>query len=310
MGVPGVTLPARPDPGPARPTQAALAAFEALPPVRVLFDNGAGGAPGTPYPGFERRFNRFPIPGTRARSWYFGAERHAGRQAAQEGPQGRQRHVHLEQGARPATDFTAPTPAAAASGRPQPNYDWRQPPAGTAASYVSAPAGTRHHDHRRRRRLRLDSRLGPGRRPPGHGHRGAAGRQGDLRPERLAAEQRAQARREAEHAARAGPEACAAADTAKLPKGKLTKVTIPLYYEGHALPSRARGSASRSARPTATSRSGRSRRPCRPHNAKVTVAFSHKHQSRLVLPLVPGISAPTPLPPCPGLRGEPCRNYP
>jgi hypothetical protein len=24
---------------------------------------------------------------------------------------------------------------------------------------------------------------------------------------------------------------------------------------------------------------------------------------------VPGIAAPTPLPPCPGLRGEPCRPY-
>jgi hypothetical protein len=31
--------------------------------------------------------------------------------------------------------------------------------------------------------------------------------------------------------------------------------------------------------------------------------------SRLILPVVPGESAPTGLPPCPGLRGEPCRDY-
>ena len=45
------------------------------------------------------------------------------------------------------------------------------------------------------------------------------------------------------------------------------------------------------------------------HNARVSIALSRKHPSRLILPLVPGISAPTPLPACPGLRGEPCRAF-
>ena len=31
--------------------------------------------------------------------------------------------------------------------------------------------------------------------------------------------------------------------------------------------------------------------------------------SSLVLPVVPGVSVPTPLPPCPSLRNEPCRPY-
>jgi len=31
--------------------------------------------------------------------------------------------------------------------------------------------------------------------------------------------------------------------------------------------------------------------------------------SRLVLPVVAGVAVPTGLPPCPGLRGEPCRPY-
>jgi hypothetical protein len=72
MGVPGVTLPD--DPIQAQPSyEAALAAFEALPPVRILFDNGAGAVAGAPVAGFEQSFARFPLPGTAARSWYLGA---------------------------------------------------------------------------------------------------------------------------------------------------------------------------------------------------------------------------------------------
>jgi hypothetical protein len=44
--------------------------------------------------------------------------------------------------------------------------------------------------------------------------------------------------------------------------------------------------------------------------ALVTIGYGPSMPSRLVLPVVPGVSAPTPLPPCPGLRGEPCRAYP
>src|SRR4051795_2624449 len=70
MGIDNVTLP--PDPIQQEPTyDGALAAFEKLPSVRVLFDNGAGKNPGEPYPGFEHSFPSFPAPGTTARSWYF-----------------------------------------------------------------------------------------------------------------------------------------------------------------------------------------------------------------------------------------------
>ena len=40
-----------------------------------------------------------------------------------------------------------------------------------------------------------------------------------------------------------------------------------------------------------------------------SVARTPTMASRLVLPVVPGVGVPTPLPPCPGLRGEPCRIY-
>ena len=93
-----VTLPA--DPIQLEPTyEAALAAFEQLPEVRVLFDNGAGASPtgsstaGDPYPGFEQSFSTFPIPGTTARTWYLGAGGSAAEPAA--GAQGHQL-VHVE----------------------------------------------------------------------------------------------------------------------------------------------------------------------------------------------------------------------
>jgi hypothetical protein len=43
--------------------------------------------------------------------------------------------------------------------------------------------------------------------------------------------------------------------------------------------------------------------------ATVRIAHSSAMPSRLVLPVVAGVTVPTGLPPCPGLRGEPCRRY-
>jgi putative CocE/NonD family hydrolase len=39
------------------------------------------------------------------------------------------------------------------------------------------------------------------------------------------------------------------------------------------------------------------------------IARSEDRPSAVVLPVVPGLDVPTPLPPCPGLRGQPCRTY-
>jgi hypothetical protein len=43
--------------------------------------------------------------------------------------------------------------------------------------------------------------------------------------------------------------------------------------------------------------------------ATVALARSKKMPSRLTLPVVPGVDVATGLPPCPGLRAEPCRDY-
>ena len=43
--------------------------------------------------------------------------------------------------------------------------------------------------------------------------------------------------------------------------------------------------------------------------AQVSIGYGSGRPSRLILPQVPGGAATTGLPPCPGLRGEPCRDY-
>jgi predicted acyl esterase len=98
------------------------------------------------------------------------------------------------------------------------------------------------------------------------------------------------------------------ADAAPLPAGRYTQVTVPLYYEGHAY---RRGSRIR-----VTIAAPGGDQPVwafselRAHGtANVLIAHSAKFPSRLVLPVVPGVGVPTGLPPCPGLRGEPCRPY-
>ena len=40
-----------------------------------------------------------------------------------------------------------------------------------------------------------------------------------------------------------------------------------------------------------------------------TIGRSATMSSRIVLPVVPGVQVTTPLPPCPSLRGEPCRPF-
>jgi hypothetical protein len=137
QGVNGVTLPRDPIQG--LPSYgAALAAFERLPPVRILFDNGAGSAtPGNPVPGFERSFPRFPLPGTTARSWYLNDLG----ELTDSKPSGFGNDAFTwNKAARPATDFSGDT-----GGGPGglwnaiPPYHWTQNPVGTAVSYVSSP---------------------------------------------------------------------------------------------------------------------------------------------------------------------------
>jgi uncharacterized protein len=306
MGVPGVSLP--PDPIQSQPTyDAALAAFQSQPQVRVLFDNGAGGAPGVPYPGFERSFNRFPIPGTKPASWFFRANGLMTRKPAKKGAKGASSSFTWDKDARPPTDFAGTDTGGGDLWTAHPNYDWRQPPAGTAASFVTPPlakdtaiigAGA-VHAWLRASAPDVDLQVTVSEvRPDGKetyvqsGYLRASMRRLDPRKSTLL-EPVLSLRRD---------------DIAKLPKGRFSKLIIPLYYEGHMYRAGSRIRVTISA-PAGDQPVWAFAQTVPQQNANVTVALSHKRPSRLILPQVPGITAPTPLPACPALRGEPCRTF-
>jgi hypothetical protein len=93
-----------------------------------------------------------------------------------------------------------------------------------------------------------------------------------------------------------------------MPSGEFVPVTVPLYYEGHAYRAgsriRVRVSAPNGDQPiwsfSETEPAG---------TAEVEIGYGPGMPSRLALPLVPGVDVPDQLPHCPGLRGEPCRDY-
>ena len=98
------------------------------------------------------------------------------------------------------------------------------------------------------------------------------------------------------------------ADVAPLPRNRFVEVTIPLYYEGHAYRAGSRIRVTIAA-PNGDQPIWAFADPSPNGRAKVFIAASTRMPSRLILPVVPGVSVPPGLPPCPGLRGEPCRTY-
>jgi predicted acyl esterase len=305
MGVSNVTLP--PDPIQQQPTfEGALAAFEALPSVRVLFENGAGSSPGAPLPAFERSFESFPIPGTTARSWYFGP---GGVLSDARPSQPGKSAFTWDARARGLTNFSGST-GSGDNGlwTATPGYGWKQPPAGTAASYLTGPLGAdttvigagavRAWIRSSRRKLDLQVTISEVR-PDGketfvqggwlRGH----GRRLDRRKSTLLEPVLSLRKKHAK----------------PWPRRRFAKVTIPLYYQGHAYRAGSRIRVTISApngdQPVWAFAEARPRKG----SARVAIAHSPRRPSELVLPVVPGVEVPDELPPCPGLRGQPCRDY-
>ena len=304
MGVPGVQLPDDPIQG--RPTyEDALAAFESLPAVRILFDSGAGSStPGAPVPGFEHSFARLPAPGTRARSWYLAG---GGALADAKPVRGGSDAFRWSRSARPATSFTGNTSSGPGGlWTATPRYDWRENPAGTALSYVTPPlrantvvvgAGALRA-WIRSSTPKLDLQVTVSEvRPDGketfvqNGWLRGDGRKLDRRKSTLL-EPVPSLRR---------------ADAAPLPRGRFVEVAVPLYYQGHAYRTGSRIRVTIAApggdQPVWAFGEAQPR-----GRATVSVARSRAMPSRLLLPVVPGVDVPTGLPPCPGLRGEACRS--
>jgi hypothetical protein len=305
MGIPGVTLPL--DPIQLQPTYGlALAAFENLKPVRVLFDNGAGGlSPGRPFPGFEKSFDGLPVPGTQAKSWYLSPGGNLGSTVpASSGAD----EFTWDADALPRTDFSGNT-AAGEGGlwTALPQYHWEQSPPRSAVSYLTAPLSSNTtvigagavNVWVRSSAPNVDlqatiSEVRPDGKETFVQNGWVRGNERKLDAEKSTALEPVLSLREA--------------DVSPLPPDQFVPVTIPLYYEGHAYRAGSRIRVTIAA-PNGTQPIWAFDQTEPEGTAQVAIAYGGETPSNLLLPVVPGVSVPTGLPPCPGLRGQPCRGY-
>jgi predicted acyl esterase len=310
-----VTLPV--DPIQLLPTyDLALAAFNALPRVRVQFENGAGKGPlgtasaGGPYGTFSADFSALPVPDTLARTWYFGT----GGTLTDTAPTGSGTDSYTADAhALPRTDFGPNTGTGGLWGNAsQWSWNWRQNPAGTSVSYVSSPlaasatvvgsgsvslwvrSATPDVDLLATiSEVRLDGNE-------------TFVQNGYLRASerKLSTDTKNMFKRKS--TTLEPIPTFTAADAAPMPAGQFVKVVVPLYYQGHAYRAGSR------VRVTIAAPNGT--QPIWAFDETVpmgatSIAFSPTMPSSLVLPVVPGVSVPTAPPPCGSLRNQPCRPY-
>ena len=285
-------------------TEQARRLFESGPRVRVLFENGAGAStPGLPAPTFELGFRKWPPPEVRATAWYCGP----GGSLARTRPRGAggTDSYRPDPDARPAQ--TLPGQGESQSWAVVPDYDWQPLVAGTALAWATAPLD------------RDVTIVGPGSvdlwlrssaddtdlqvtlseiRPDGletyvqNGWLRASHRRLDRRASSVLEPRPTHLERHAK----------------PLPRGKFTKVRVGLFAVAHVFRAGSRirigveapgGDRTRWA--FATPPTG---------GAVVNeIARTPAQPSRLVLPVVRGAEPPLVTPPCPGLRGQPCRTY-
>jgi predicted acyl esterase len=279
----------------------ARATFEADPRLRILFENGAGDAPGLPYARFEGDFAGWPVPTTRAETWYFGA----GSQLLDAKPQRSATEDYAYDTSRAQTTTLSDADEGAAWA-PLPPWNWPAPPADSAVAYETDP-------------LRDDTvMVGTGSvdlwmkadapdvdlqatvtevRPDGQevyvqsgwlraSQRRLAGGATALRPLHTNEER----------------------DVQPLNPDRWNNARIELFPFGHVFRA---GSKVRIIVDTP----GASRPRWKfdvlqaPPGTRVHVALGGTYPSRVLLPVVGGVDAPPGLPPCPSLRGQPCRAY-
>jgi predicted acyl esterase len=320
MGLPQsdvVNLP--PDPIQQIPTySAALAAFQKLAPVRVLFDNGAGTSagsssnPGDPFAGYAQDFSSLPVAGTTARTWYLGPD---GKLKDNVPGKAGADSFTADASALPLTDYGANTGTGGLWGNASEwDWHWKQNPTGTAVSYVSKP-------------LTADTTVVGG----GAVYLWVKSSTPDVDLQATISEVRPDGKetfvqngwiRASERKLSTDSNnifkrpsttlepvpTFRASDASPMPAGQFVEVAVPLYYEGHAYRAGSRIRVTISA-PNGTQPVWSFSQTTPPGSASVSIAFSNAMPSSLVLPVVAGASVPTPLPPCPSLRNEPCRPY-
>jgi hypothetical protein len=278
--------------------------FEADPYVRILMENGAGSAtPGLPAPTFELAFERWPPREVRPTVWYFGPGGTLARTQPASGDDADT--FRPDPAARPAQ--TLPGQGESQSWAVNPPYAWQPLAAGTAVAYatppldadvtIAGPASVELWLRSSAPDTDLQVTLSEIR-PDGLE---AYVQNGWLRASHRRLDRRRSTALEPRHthlAAHAQP----------LPGGTFTKLRIGLLAVAHVFRAGSRIRIGISA-PGGDRTRWNFATPPTGGSVVNEIGRSAARPSRLLLPVVAGAEPPAGLPPCPGLRGQPCRTY-
>ncbi len=280
---------------------AALAKYQSEPPLRVLFDVGAT-TDGAPVASFTSSFPAWP-PKADATTWWFAPD---GALLSQK-PTGSGSDSYVyDPAAIPATDAPAEGNGEALAGR-NPDYQWVPLPDGKAVGYVTAPltddavmVGTGSVDlwlQATAPDVDLEVTITEVR-PDGQE---TYVQSGWLRASQRKLDTKAST-------ALLPVQTHRKADVQDLPPGKAVLARVPLYPFGHVF--RAGSRIRIVVQPPGGNRPAWAFDTLRPSPAPtVTIERSAAQPSKVVLPLVSGVTVTGTVPACGTLRGQPCRTY-
>lgn len=315
-----ITLPA--DPIQLLPTLSlAKSAFEKLKPVRILFNNGAGGdslglkAKGNPYPAYEKSFAAMPIPTQQATSWYFGPD-----QTLRSAPMtsAGANSFRADPAALPLNNYTGGTGSRGLwSNASNWSWDWRNHPEGNSLSYVTEPlaANTTVVGAGAVELWATSSQpdvdfLVTVSEIDAQGNETFV-QNGYLRGSMRKLETSSTGMFKEPSTLLEPHPSLRVGDDEPMPSDEFTKVTVPLYFSGHPYRAGTRirvvVSAPNGSQPIWHFKHTRPELGSDPPT--VTVAFSQSEPSRLVLPVIPDQTIPVGQPPCGSLRNQPCRPF-
>ncbi len=307
FGYSGATLP--PDRFGGYATYAdALAAYQAEPPVRVLWENGDGHSPGEPYPTAETDYAAWPVPGTIAQTWYLQPDGKLSPSAptvADNEPRGASSYI-FDPSTKRASTFDGSTDAI---WRVNPDVHWNPLTEGDSLSFVTAPfaaqtamAGFGSVDLWLRSEAAdtdLEVTLTEVR---------PDGQERFIQSGWLRASHRKLD--EAESTPLHPFQTHLEADAAPLPAGEFVPMRIALFPFAHVL--RAGSSLRVNIEAPGGNQPFWKFDTITPYGVRNDIAHSIGRPSKVVLPVLPAADAPdvpATAPPCPSLRNQPCRDY-
>jgi len=286
--------------------EAKRAAYEAEPPIRLRLESGAGDLenPGTPVATTDVRVASWPLPGTVATTWYF---RPDGTLSTTPPTTGDDSASTFAVTPKLAERVTLPEDDQGDVFKADVTYDWRQEPKGAATVFVSEPLAT---DQVMIGSASADLWV---RSATGEADLGVT--LSEVRPDgsevyiqsgTLRATQRALA---ADATDLLPLHTNFEADAAPLPVDEFTEARIEILPFGQIVRAGSR------IRISVHTPGGDKVRwsyilAKQPKGTTIDIGHSAAYPSAVVLPVVPGISGyPSTVPPCPGLRAQPCRDF-